>query len=56
MPFTVRPIGGASEVGGSAILVQTRNGASVLLDAGQRVKGEFGAESVNQFHYGVPAR
>ena len=54
MPFTVRPIGGASEVGGSAILVQTRNGASVLLDAGQRVKGEFGAESVNQFHYGVP--
>jgi len=54
MPFTVRPIGGASEVGGSAILVQTRAGASLLLDAGQRVKGEFGAESVNQFHYGVP--
>lgn len=54
MPFTIRPVGGASEVGGSAILVQSRTGASVLLDAGQRVKGEFGAESVNQFHYGVP--
>jgi Cft2 family RNA processing exonuclease len=54
MPFTIRPIGGASEVGGSAIVVQARNGSTVLLDAGQRVKGEFGAESVNQFHYGVP--
>ena len=54
MPFTIRPVGGASEVGGSAILVQARNGSTLLLDAGQRVKGEFGAESVNQFHYGVP--
>ena len=52
--FTVRPFGGAGEVGGSAILVQTRSGDTVLLDAGQRVKGEYGLESANQFHYGLP--
>ncbi len=52
--FTVRPIGGAEEVGGSALLVSSRSGATVLLDAGQRVKGEYGAESTNQFHYGIP--
>jgi Cft2 family RNA processing exonuclease len=51
--FTVKPLGGAGEVGGSALLVQTRRGANVLLDAGQRVKGEYGAESTSQFHYGV---
>jgi Cft2 family RNA processing exonuclease len=52
--FTLRPVGGAGEVGGSAILVQTRKGSNVLLDAGQRVKGEYGPESANQFHYGIP--
>ena len=39
--FTVRAIGGAEEIGGSAILVQSGD-ASVLLDAGQRVKNEYG--------------
>lgn len=54
-PFEVRAIGGAEEIGASAILVQTRDGqASVLLDAGQRVKGEYGADDVGQFHYRVP--
>jgi Cft2 family RNA processing exonuclease len=52
--FTARPIGGAEEVGGSAVLVRSRSGGTVLLDAGQRVKGEYGPESTNQFHYGVP--
>jgi Cft2 family RNA processing exonuclease len=51
--FTVKPLGGAGEVGGSALLIQTRRGANVLLDAGQRVKGEYGAEATSQFHYGV---
>jgi Cft2 family RNA processing exonuclease len=51
--FTIRPIGGAGEVGGSALLIQTRRGANVLLDAGQRVKGEYGHDATSQFHYGV---
>ena len=51
--FTVKPLGGAGEVGGSALLIQTRRGANVLLDAGQRVKGEYGPEATSQFHYGV---
>jgi Cft2 family RNA processing exonuclease len=54
MLFSVRPYGGAGEVGGSAIVVQTRSGRMVLLDAGQRVKGEYGPESANAFHYGLP--
>jgi Cft2 family RNA processing exonuclease len=53
-PFTVRPIGGAEEIGGSAMLVQTRDGASVLLDAGQRVRFEYGGGDVSEFHYGIP--
>jgi Cft2 family RNA processing exonuclease len=52
--FTVRPIGGAEEVGGSALVVRSRSGGTVLLDAGQRVKGEYGPESTNQFHFGIP--
>lgn len=51
--FTVRPVGGAGEIGGSAILVETRNHERVLLDAGQRVKGEYGLESAHLFHRGV---
>jgi Cft2 family RNA processing exonuclease len=53
-PFTIRALGGAEEVGGSAILVQTHNGHSVLLDAGQRVKGEYGDPNAQPFHFRVP--
>ncbi len=53
-PFTIRALGGAEEVGGSAILVQTHNGYSVLLDAGQRVKGEYGDPNAQPFHFRVP--
>lgn len=53
--FTVQPYGGAGEVGGSAIVVQTRSGHSVLLDAGQRVKGEYGLDTASPFHYSLPA-
>lgn len=52
-PFTVRAMGGAEEVGGSAILVETRSG-TVLLDAGQRVRGEYGDDDAGQFHYADP--
>lgn len=51
--FTIRPVGGAGEIGGSAILVETRGGRSVLLDAGQRVKDDYGPSAHNQFHHGV---
>jgi Cft2 family RNA processing exonuclease len=53
-PFTIRALGGAEEVGGSAILVQTHNSHSVLLDAGQRVKGEYGDPNAQPFHFRVP--
>lgn len=53
LPFTVRAMGGAEEVGGSAILVETRSG-TVLLDAGQRVRGEYGDDDAGQFHYADP--
>jgi len=53
-PFTVHPFGGAGEVGGSAIVVQTRSGDTVLLDAGQRVKGEYGLDTQTPFHYSLP--
>jgi Cft2 family RNA processing exonuclease len=53
--FTVHPFGGAGEVGGSAIVVQTRSGHTVLLDAGQRVKGEYGLDSQSPFHYSLPS-
>jgi Cft2 family RNA processing exonuclease len=53
--FTVHPFGGAGEVGGSAIVVQTRAGHTVLLDAGQRVKGEYGLDTASPFHYSLPA-
>lgn len=52
--FTVRPFGGAGEVGGSAIVVSTRSGQTVLLDAGQRVKGEYGLDTLSPFHYSLP--
>lgn len=54
LPFTITPLGGAEEVGGSALLVETPHG-TVLLDAGQRVKGEYGdPEADGQFHFLVP--
>jgi len=52
--FVVHPFGGAGEVGGSAIVVQTRSGHSVLLDAGQRVKGEYGIDTQSPFHHSLP--
>ena len=52
--FTVQPFGGAGEVGGSAIVVTTRAGQTVLLDAGQRVKGEYGLDTSSPFHYSLP--
>jgi metallo-beta-lactamase family protein len=53
-PFTVRALGGAEEIGGSSFLVQTDSGQSVLLDAGQRVRGEYGDSSAQPFHFRVP--
>jgi len=54
LPFTITPLGGAEEVGGSAILVETPDG-TVLLDAGQRVKGEYGdPDADGQFHFLIP--
>jgi Cft2 family RNA processing exonuclease len=53
-PFTVRALGGAEEIGGSSFLVQTDTGHSVLLDAGQRVRGEYGDSSAQPFHFRVP--
>ena len=53
-PFTVQPFGGAGEVGGSAIAVSTLSGHTVLLDAGQRVKGEYGIDTNAPFHNTLP--
>jgi Cft2 family RNA processing exonuclease len=53
-PFRVRALGGAEEIGGSAFLIQTESGHSVLLDAGQRVRGEYGDPSAQPFHFRVP--
>ena len=50
LPFTVTPLGGAEEVGGSALVVSTPDG-TVLLDAGQRVRGEYGDPDLGQFHF-----
>jgi Cft2 family RNA processing exonuclease len=52
--FRVRALGGAEEIGGSAFLVQTESGHSMLLDAGQRVRGEYGDPSAQPFHFRVP--
>jgi Cft2 family RNA processing exonuclease len=46
----VRPLGGAGEVGGSAILVTNTSGHTVLLDCGQRVRGEYGIDTEPVFH------
>jgi Cft2 family RNA processing exonuclease len=51
--WTARPLGGAGEVGASAIVAASPGGESVLLDAGQRVKGVYGGDSGYQFHYAV---
>lgn len=48
--FTVTPLGGAGEVGGSALLVRNPSGHTVLLDCGQRVKGEYGLDTEATFH------
>jgi len=53
--FRVRALGGAEEIGGSAFLIQTEGGHSVLLDAGQRVRGEYGDPDAQPFHFRVPA-
>ena len=49
--WIVRPLGGAGEIGGSAVLVQTPSGESVLLDVGQRVRGLFGNTPDDDFHF-----
>jgi metallo-beta-lactamase family protein len=49
----VRPLGGAGEVGGSAILVTNQSGHNVLLDCGQRVRGEYGLDTEPPFHHGI---
>jgi Cft2 family RNA processing exonuclease len=49
----VRPLGGAGEVGGSAILVTNNSGHAVLLDCGQRVRGEYGLDTEPQFHRSI---
>lgn len=46
----VRPLGGAGEVGGSALLVTNSFGHAVMLDCGQRVRGEYGLDSEPNFH------
>jgi metallo-beta-lactamase family protein len=51
--LTIRPLGGAGEVGGSALLVRNPSGHAVLLDCGQRVKGEYGLSTEAQFHRGI---
>ena len=53
-PFTVQALGGAEEIGGSAFLITTETGQNVLLDAGQRVKGEYGDPSAQPFHFRIP--
>ncbi len=49
----IQPLGGAGEVGGSAILVRNLSGHTVLLDCGQRVRGEYGLETEPQFHHRI---
>ena len=46
----VRALGGAGEVGGSAFLVTNASDQAVLLDCGQRVRGEYGLDTEPQFH------
>jgi metallo-beta-lactamase family protein len=53
--FRVTALGGAEEIGGSAFLVETGGGRRVLLDAGQRVRGEYGDDAAQPFHLRVPA-
>ena len=53
--WTVRPIGGASEIGGSAIVATTPDERlSLLLDCGQRMPAGYGEKvDTHLFHYGV---
>jgi Cft2 family RNA processing exonuclease len=51
--FKISALGGAGEVGGSAILVSNMSGHTVLLDCGQRVRGEYGLDTAPQFHRGI---
>lgn len=46
----VRALGGAGEVGASAFLVTNASNHTVLLDCGQRVRGEYGLDTEPQFH------
>jgi metallo-beta-lactamase family protein len=51
--FKISPLGGAGEIGGSAILVSNMSGHTVLLDCGQRVRGEYGLDTEPQFHRSI---
>jgi Cft2 family RNA processing exonuclease len=49
--WTVDVLGGAQEVGASAILATAPSGAAVLLDCGQRVRGVYGDDTApNLYH------
>lgn len=54
--WTVRPIGGAGEIGASAVLVTSPDQrARILLDCGQRIPNAYTRDSNRSFfHYGVP--
>jgi Cft2 family RNA processing exonuclease len=51
--WTVKPIGGAGEIGASAIVAQTPSGETVLLDAGQRMPRLYGGAADYAYHFGV---
>jgi predicted metal-dependent RNase len=46
----IRALGGAGEIGGSAFLVTNTSSQAVLLDCGQRVRGEYGMDTEPAFH------
>jgi len=54
--WSVRPIGGAGEIGGSAVLVTSPDKrARILLDCGQRIpSAQSRGDNRSSFHYGVP--
>src|SRR5262249_40944705 len=51
--WSVRPIGGAGEIGASAVVAQTPTGETVLLDSGQRMPRLYGAAADYAYHFGV---
>jgi Cft2 family RNA processing exonuclease len=54
--WSVRPIGGAGEIGGSAVVATSPDGqAHILLDCGQRVPGSHSTDGNRScFHFGIP--